>query len=120
MKTLSYLIAANTATYVPAPVRGTVAKVTATWQTTVTTSNIVTVARAGTAVNVVTAVTTAGQVVETGVADTTNGQLVFDPASSTAANGVITITPSGGNAVAVVVNIFFDESAYVTQAAKEA
>jgi hypothetical protein len=86
----------------------------------VTTSNILTVARVNTAVNVVTASVTTGLVAELGVADTTNGQLIFDPDATTATQGAMTITPSGGNAVAVEALIFFDDSAYVTQAASEA
>jgi len=111
---------ANTAKVVPVPCRGTVAKVLATWYTTVTTSNILTIARVSTAVNVVTVTTTTGLVVETGTPDTTNGQLIFDPDASTATYGAMTITPSGGSSVAVDALIFFDDSAYVTEEASEA
>jgi hypothetical protein len=59
-------------------------------------------------------------VVESGVRDTTYKDYIFDPTSATAANQVIKVVLSGGNAVAAVVVIEFDEYATVAQAALEA
>jgi hypothetical protein len=120
MKRITLSCAANGTYYVPAPSIGVVTGVKAVWQSTVTTSNLVTVSRSSTTVNLVTAVTTAGMVVETGVRDTTNKDLVFDPASTTTTSQVIKVVLSGGNAVAAVVVIEFDEYATVAQAPLEA
>jgi len=120
MKNIYLSVAANGTYYIPAPCRGVVAGVKVVWQSTVTTNNIVTVTRSSTTVNLVTAVTTAGMVVETGVPDATNKGLVFDPDSTTGTSQVIKVVLSGGNAVAAVIKIEFDESAYVAQAALEA
>ena len=111
-------LAASETRYIVVPVRGIITGAKAVWQTTVTTSNIITISRGTTTVCLVTAVTTAGQVMETGVPDATNKDLVFDPA--TAAYSFIKIVQSGGNAVAADLIIEFDEYASVTQAAKEA
>ena len=120
MKRITFPLAANGTLYIPAPARGVVSGIKAVWQSTVTTSNILTVSRDTTTVNLVTVATLAGMVVETGVRDTTNKDLVFDPASATAVNGVIKVVASGGNAVALVVTIEFDDYATVAQAALEA
>lgn len=124
MKDLSILVdsaglVGPTVGYLPAPCRGTVAKVTAVWQTNaVTAADTVTVARNTTTVNLVTAVSGDGLIPEIGVPDTTNGQLVFDPEDDTEENQVIKITPSAGGAVFVAIQ--FDDSAYVKQTPKEA
>jgi hypothetical protein len=119
MKYITALVTSGTVSYVPAPCRGTVNKVLAVWQTSsVTANDTVTLARNTTTVNLVTASSGDGLVVETGVRDTTNGDLVFDPASSTTTDQVIKVTVSAGGACLVL--IFFDESAYVQQAASEA
>lgn len=120
MKRITFPIAASATMYIPAPCRGIVSGVKAVFATTVTTSNLVTVSRSSTTVNLVTAVTTAGMVVETGVRDTTNKDLVFDPASTTTTSQVIKVVQSGGNAVAAVVTIEFDEYATASLAASEA
>ncbi len=99
--------------YVPAPCRGTVAKVLCVFDTnTVEVGDTVVVARGASAVNTVTATVTAGQAVETGTPDATNKGLVFDPESSTAANGVMKITDTGAPGAKNLL-IFFDDSAYV-------
>ena len=124
MKTLSILVdsaglVGPAVGYIPAPCRGNVAKVTAVWQTNAVTANdTVTVARNTTTVNLVTAVSGDGLVPEVGVPDATNKGLIFDPDSATATDQVIKITPSAGGAC--LVQIEFDESAYVQQAASEA
>ncbi len=117
---LTFNLTAGGTLYVPAPCRGVVAGAKVVWQTTVTTSNIVTISRDTHTVNLVTAVTTAGLVVEKGVRDATYKDLVFDPASTTAVEQVIKVVASGGNSVASVVTIEFDDYAYVEQPAKEA
>lgn len=106
--------------YVPAPCRGVVAGVKVVFQTnTVEPNDTVVVARNATAVNTVTAVTTAGLVVETGVPDVTNKGLVFDPTSSAPTEQVMVITDSGSPG-AKLVEIEFDEYAYVKQTPLEA
>lgn len=120
MKTLIVEHTDQATTYVPAPCRGTVSKVTCVFQAnTVEAGDTVVVSRGSTAVNTVTATNTAGLVVETGVPDATNKGLVFDPDSSTTANQVLKITDTGapGNKILC---IEFDDSAYVEQASIEA
>lgn len=108
--------------YVPAPCKGNVAKMTAVFQAdTVVANDTIKASRGNDVVNTLTAVTEAGLVVETGVPDTTNKGLIFDPTSATAANQVIKlVSGSEGGSAAAIVTIFFDDSAYVAQAAKEA
>lgn len=101
--------------YVPAPCRGTVAKMTAIFQTNAVEPNDTIIAsRDATAVNTLTAVNTAGLVLETGVQDVTNKGLVFDPESATLAERVIRVTSAGAPGAALV-EILFDDSAYVQQ-----
>ena len=120
MKIIPVAHADQATLYVPVPCKGTVAKVLCVFQTnTVQPNDTVVLSRGATAVNTVTAVETAGLVVETGVPDSTNKGLVFDPASATAANQVIKITDTGAPGDKILL-IFFDDSAYVEQAAKEA
>jgi hypothetical protein len=120
MKTLIVEHADEATTYVPAPCRGTVSKVTCVFQTnTVEPGDTVVVSRDATAVNTVTAVNTAGLVVETGVPDATNKGLVFDPASATATEQVMKITDTGKPG-AKILCIEYDDSAYVEQSALEA
>ncbi len=69
--------------------------------------------------NLITVVTTAGMVVENGVRDATYKDLVFDPDSTTVTYGVIKVVLSGGNAIAAVILIEFDDFAAVAQAASE-
>ena len=120
MKNLFLSAAANGTYYIPAPCRGVVAGARAVWQSTVTTNNICTISRDTVTVNLITVVTLAGMVVEKGVKSTLYGDYVFDPNSSTAIYQVIKVVLSGGNAIAAVIHILFDESAYVAQAALEA
>ena len=120
MKTLIIEHTDQVTTYVPAPCRGTVAKVTCVFQTnTVEVGDTVVVSQGASAVNTVTATNTAGLVVETGVPDSTNKGVIFDPASETASERVFKITDTGapGNKILC---IEFDDSAYVQQAASEA
>ena len=108
MKYLYVDVADGATVYVPAPCRGSIAKMVAVFQADTVVAN-----------DTITAVTTAGLVVETGVPDATNKGLVFDPASSTAANQVIKITDTGAPGAKLVM-IDFDDSAYVAEAASEA
>ena len=106
--------------YIPAPCRGTVAKVQVVFQTnTVEVGDTVVVAQGSTAVNTVTAATTAGLVVETGVPDATNKGKVFDPNSDTATEQVMKITDTGDPGEKYI-TIFFDDSDYVEQTPSEA
>jgi hypothetical protein len=110
-----YVALADAAIYVPVPCRGTIAKMVAVFQTnTVQPNDTIVASRGATAVNTLTATETAGLVVETGVPDTTNKGLIFDPASSTAANTVILLTPTGDPGASLVL-ISYDDSAYVEQ-----
>ena len=119
MKRITLSCAANGTYYIPAPCVGLVSGVQAVWQGTVTTGNIVTVSRGTRTVNLVTVVTLAGMVVERGVRDTTYKDVIFDPASATAVNQVIKVVLSGGNAIAAVITIEFDDFSSVGQAALE-
>lgn len=117
---ITFLHADGSTMYVPAPCRGTVAAVYAVFQTnTVQPNDTIVVGRGSTAVNTLTAVESAGLVVETGVRDTTNKDLVFDPASTTAAYQVFKVTDTGAPGDAMV-TIVFDDSAAVVLAASEA
>jgi len=111
---------ANAAIYVPVPCKGNIAKMVAVFQTdTVQPDDTIVASRGATAVNTLTAVGTAGLVMETGVPDATNKGLIFDPDSSTAANTVIKLTPTGDPGASLVL-ISFDDSAYVAEPASEA
>ena len=100
---------------VPVPTRGIVKEVKAVFHTDVVQANdTIVVSRGATAVNTLTAAETAGLVVETGVPDATNKNLVFDPASSTAVNKYILLTPTGAPGAATVM-IGFDPYATVVE-----
>lgn len=125
MQRITFNLAASATIYVPVPVRGTVSGAHASFQATVTASNLITFTRATSTsdataltVNLITAETTAAKVREDGVRDTTNMDLVFDPV--TAAFSCIKVVASGGNAVAAVVTIEYDDSAAITQESTEA
>jgi hypothetical protein len=118
MQRITFNLAASATLYVPVPVRGVVAGAHTSFQATVTTSNIITLSRETTSVAVITAATTTFMVRENAVRDTTNKDLVFDP--DTAAYSYIKVVASGGNAVAAVVTIDFDDSARVEQTPLEA
>jgi len=115
-----FIHADNGTKYIPAPCRGTVAKVQVVFQTNVVeVGDTVVVAQDSSAVNTVTAATTAGLVVETGVPDSTNKGLVFDPDSDTATEQVMKITDTGAPGEKYI-TIWFDDSAYVQETPKEA
>jgi len=110
--------------YVPAPCRGNIAALRGVCNGVTNTDDVVTISRASTAVATITGPSTglaAGNAI-TGVLDTTNGQLIFDPASSTAANQVMKIEFTNTFDAADVFTIFmlWDDSAYVTQTPSEA
>lgn len=111
--------------YIPVPCRGVVKSAEYMANAAMVATGTITLARGTTAVNLATAPvgdTAAGTVLK-GVPDTTNKDLVFDPASSTAANTKIKVsfdTTLLGGVANVLLHIVFDDSAYVEQAASEA
>jgi len=109
--------------YIPVPCRCTVASFKASYSAESDTDEVITLSRAGTAVNVCTPAadaTTAGTMI-TGVADTTNGSLIFDPADTTVLNRVLQIdtldTVDAGCQVGICIEL--DDGAYVEQTASE-
>jgi hypothetical protein len=128
MRILSLIIPIATTTadlfYLPVPCRGIVKKAYMAHDQETDTDEVVTLMRGATAVNAITpaANATAEGVSVEGTPDTTNKDLIFDPASTTAANRVIRISipntfDAGGN---LGLTIFYDESAAVEQDASEA
>lgn len=103
--------------YVPAPVRGIVVGLRAIFDTAVADDDTVDVQRGSTSVNLITTGATTAGVVYTGTRDSTNKELVFDPASSTAAHKVfkivISVLPSANTLVGV--EILFDDFALTEQ-----
>jgi hypothetical protein len=111
--------------YIPVPCRGIVKAVRVTSDIAMVATGTIIISRGNTAVNTITAPTgdTAAGIILDGVPDTTNKDLIFDPASSTAADKVIKIVADGtllGAAGTVNFHITFDDSAYVEQVASEA
>ena len=110
--------------YIPVAQKCTVASFRAVYGAESDEDEVITLSRGGTAVSVCTpaADATAAGVMMTGVADATNGQLIFDPASTTAANKYIQIdtldTVDAGCVVGITIEL--DESCAVTQDASEA
>ena len=110
--------------YIPVPCRGNIASLKAVYNGVTNTDDVVTISRGATAVATVTGPSNglaAGNAI-TGVLDTTNGQLIFDPASSTAANKVLKIAFTNTFDAAGVFGLFilWDDSAYVKQTPSEA
>lgn len=113
-------LASDGTAYVPAPCRGVVTGMKATYQTDAVEPNDTIIAsRGATAVNTLTAAVTGGLVPETGVRDVTNKELIFDPNDATPANRVIKVVANGGAGIAVV-EIEFDEYVTITQPPLEA
>lgn len=110
--------------YLPVANRCTVASFKAVYGAESDLDEVITLSRGGTAVNVCTpaADATAAGVIMQGVPDATNGQLVFDPASSTAANKYLQIdtlnTVDAGCVVGIAIEL--DEGCAVTQDSVEA
>ena len=109
-------------TYMPVPCRGVVKGVTVVSDLQMDQTGTLTVARNTTTVNLVTVPTghVAAGVPLDGVPDATNGDLVFDPASTTAANRAIKITDDAtflGGAGTITIMVKYDEGAHVAQAA---
>ena len=110
-----YVNVSDAVVYVPAPTRGVVKEMKCVANTaTVATGDTIVASRGATAVNTWTAVSADGLVVEAGTPDATNKDLVFDPASSTAANKSILLTPTGAPG-SVTVMIGFDPYATVVE-----
>lgn len=108
-------VASDGTVYVPAPCRGVVSGIKAVYQAdTVEPGDTIIASRDTTAVNTLTATATGGLVPETGVKDVTNKGLVFDPADAVPANRVIKLV-ANGTAGAAIVEIEFDDFAYIEQ-----
>ena len=111
--------------YIPVPARGNVHAVRVACDQAMVATKTIIFSRSATAVNTVTAPTgnTAAGTILDGVPDTTNKGLIFDPDSSTATDQVIKMVVldayTGSNGT-LTVNIEFDDSAYVAQAASDA
>ena len=90
-----YCVAAKDA-YIPVPARGIVVEFKGSFSETVAADDTVDLLQGSNSVNKITvgAANVAEGVVLTGTRDTTNKELIFDPASSTAANKVIKISIS--------------------------
>ncbi|MFZ2809465.1 MAG: hypothetical protein WAZ60_24030 [Desulfosalsimonadaceae bacterium] len=111
--------------YIKVPCRGVVHSLNVLANATLVATGTIILARGTTAVNTATAPTgdTAAGTSLAGVPDTTNKDLVFDPDSSTAANTKIKVsfdTTILGGAANVLLQIEYDDSAYVEQTAGEA
>jgi len=111
--------------YYPVTCRGVVHSLKVIANATLVATGTVILSRSTTAVNTATVPTgdTAAGIELVGVPDTTNKGLVFDPNSATVANTKIKIvfdTTLLGGAANVLLQIEYDDSAYVVQAAKEA
>lgn len=110
--------------YIQVPCRGTVKSMKVTSNATLVATGTITASRGTTAVNTATAPTgdTAAGVLLMGVPDATNKGLIFDPESDTVANTKIKISLDStvlGGVANVLVQIEYDDSAYVAQAASE-
>ena len=113
-----YCVAAKDV-YYPVPCRGIVVAIVGCFSETVAIDDTVGVARGASTVNLITVGTgnTAEGVLLTGTRDTTNKELIFDPASSTAANKVLKISISALVTDPTTFNgyILFDDFALTTQ-----
>ena len=110
--------------YLPVPVRGIIKQAFMAHDQETDIDEVVSLMRGATVVNAITPASnaTAEGVSVEGVPDTTNGNLVFDPASATAANRVIRISipntfDAGGN---LGLTILYDDGAAIPQDASEA
>lgn len=120
MKKLLVILPSDGTMYIPAPSRGVVAGMKAVYQTnSVEVGDTIIASRDTTAVNTITATDTAGLTIETGVRDVTNKDLVFDPDSTTDTETVIKLVANGAAGIAVV-EIEFDDYAYIERAPSEA
>lgn len=119
-------VAATTADlfYLPVPCRGIVRKVLAAYSQETDVDETISVMRGASVVNLATppANATAEGVSFEGVPDSTNKELIFDPASATAANRVLRVSvPNTFDAAGVLcLTIDYDEAASATQTPLEA
>lgn len=111
--------------YYPVPCRGVVHSAKVVANATLVATGTIIISRSTTAVNTITVPT--GDIVAgielDGVPDTTNKDLVFDPDSTTVANTKLKIaldTTILGGASNVILQIEYDDSAYVEQTPSEA
>lgn len=113
-----YVIAAKD-TYIPAPCRGVVVGLYGCFSEAVAANDTVNALRGASSVNLITvgAANIAEGVLLTGTRDATNKELVFDPASATAANKVIKVSISTLETNPTTFNgyIDFDDFALTTQ-----
>jgi len=102
--------------YIPAPFRCIVTKLVAVFSATVAVGDTVDIQRSSTSVNLATTTVVTAAVPIEGTRDTTNKQLIFDPASATAANKVLKVAVSAlESETQVGIHIELDEFAIVTQ-----
>lgn len=103
--------------YVPVPCRGIVTRVRAVFGLAVANNDTVDVQRGTTSVNLITTGATTAAVVYTGVRDATNKELIFDPASTTAANQVMKIVVSALESANTLtaIQIDYDDFALTSQ-----
>ena len=111
--------------YYPVPCRGVVHSAKVVANATLVATGTIILSRSTTAVNTITVPTgdIAAGIALAGVPDTTNKDLVFDPDSATVANTKIKIaldTTVLGGVSNVIIQIEYDDSAYVEQTATEA
>lgn len=111
--------------YIPVPCRGNVHSMRLACDGTMVAEKTVILSRSTTAVNTATAPaggTAAGTTLD-GVPDATNLGLIFDPASSTAANQVIKVVVLSafvGSAATLTIQIKYDDGAFVEQTSIQA
>lgn len=123
---VTFDVAATTADsfFIPVPCRGIVKACRAVYSQETDEDETIDLLRSTSSVNLCTppADATAEGVSFVGVPDTTNKDLVFDPASTTAANRVIKVSvPNTFDTAGVMgLSIDYDDSAAIAQAASEA
>ena len=125
MKNINLVINGGTGAltfYYPVRWRGIVKAVKAVFQKTVAVGDTVDIQRGSTSVNLATTTVVTAGVIKDGTPDTSNKDLVFDPASDTAANRVLKIVISALETASTLVgiDIEYDDSAAVQQEASEA
>lgn len=122
---VTFPVAATTADlfYLPVPCRGIVKAVRAVYSQETDLDETIDIMRGASSVNLCTppADATAEGVSFVGVPDTTNKDLVFDPASTTAANRVLRVSvPNTFDTAGVMgLSIDYDESAAIAEPASE-
>lgn len=108
--------------YIPAPARGVVKGLKAVFNKAVANDDTIDIQRGASSVNLLTTGATTAATVYEGTPDETNKDLVFDPASATAAERVLKIVVSALASADTLAGIWiqFDDSAAVDQVPLEA